>query len=77
MQAVVGGLSTFSPSWMRLLILWMNVAKDLGQSRGFDIHESKCGNGASLDFKCLPLLLLSAVGDRDLSAITHTPPALW
>ena len=47
----------------------MNVAKDLGQSRGFDIHESKCGNGAGLDFKCLPLLLLSAVGDRDLSAV--------
>jgi len=47
----------------------MNLAKDLGQSRGFDIHGSKCGNGAGLDFKCLPLLLLSGVGDRDLSAV--------
>jgi len=34
--------------------------------KGFDIHESQCGNGASLDFKCLPLLLPSAVEDRVL-----------
>lgn len=45
-----------------------DTMNEFSHSQGFDIHEIKCGNGAGLGFKCLPIFSLSAVGDRDLSA---------